>query len=55
MTPGVLALIDTPSIGLSSPFRRSTRPFSPKEGIGFPVFLSSAQRLLRCVAKTRSW
>ena len=38
-TPGVLALIVTPSIGRSSPFRMSTRPESPNEVIGFPVAL----------------
>jgi hypothetical protein len=41
--PGVLALTETRSAGRSYAFRMSTKPAeSPNEGIGWPVFRSSA-------------
>jgi hypothetical protein len=46
-TPGVLALTLSRSAGWSSPSRRSMRPPAPKDAIGWPVFLSNAQRKLR--------
>ena len=46
-TPGVLALTDSDAAGRPSPSRRSTAPSTPNDGMGFPVFLSSAQSLLR--------
>jgi len=45
-TPGVLALTLSFSAGMPSPSRRSIRPALPKDGIGVPVFLSSAYRKL---------
>ena len=55
MRPGVLALTVIWFGGRSYALRMSANPLlSPKVGIGWPVFRSSAYNLLRYVTSTRS-